>query len=904
MAVVNNLAEQLRWIKESRACVPVKSDAHIAALAPKPGGVNPSNSPHQLGNRLNSITIDSDDDDIIDLHSIKPGTNTASGILSAKGPSPLSKQDVILLSSDDDDLDFGAIGTRSSSVKSSAADSSVVELPPPVEEESALPDLNQPPPSWATRSSAPAAEMYSSLQWSDDECQVNGTPLNSELQGSRVQNHFIEDAGVKLNKLQAEKIGLLERKLDVFSKRLRALGVTLDTSVLDKKIVNIDREMANLDVDDDAIQSSQDSVICDRISLLADEKEQEPSPYFNKRPSEKNHAVVDLTTENIPSVHSTVEPIIPQAAATQKLAPTQKAPATPWHDELMRLLRTKFGIAGFRPNQLDAINATISGRDVVCLMPTGGGKSLCYQLPALITTGPRMGTTVVISPLISLMQDQIYHLEVKNIAARMLNSKLSAAERNEVMNEIESGELSLLYLSPEMLNKSGRMRSALERMHSQNRMARIVIDEAHCVSSWGHDFRTDYKDLMSIKTQFPGTPIIALTATANQRVLSDIFQCVGPNRLLLTQSFNRPNLFYSVLPKVKDKFEHEIAHLCLKRFPGKTGIIYCSSKRHCEELAQKLSNTGISTNYYHAGMTSEEREEVQTKWQRGQIKVICATIAFGMGIDKGDVRFVIHATLPRNMEGYYQETGRAGRDGKESHCFLFYNFGDGQLLMQLIERDRELDYNQRNHNKDLLRRVITYCENKLDCRRVQVLQYFNEDFDPRLCKKTCDNCINRARMGMSVRDVTEEAKTIVRMVRSISSNDNVTMLQCIGFLRGTGRPKSSSLAEIGSLSSWQRAQLERIMHHLYALNVLQDRIVTNKMGFSNSYITLGRAAQDVANGKTSVKLDVMSTENQNFEPIVAPAPAKRQRARRALTDTRPTKRLAGSRKHQASRRLY
>lgn len=813
--------------------MPRNIDAKVTALAPKPGNrpALPVASPRRSVQEFLLADSDEEEDDFIDLTGL-PQPQVAS-----QKSSVLTNKEVLFVSSDDEELDYGELGSRSSSIKTPAQIQEVSSIISPPEDEIPLPDLDQPPPSWA-RTKPPASAMYNSLQWSDDECQVNGTPMNSELAGNRVQAHYVEDTGVKLNKIQAEKIGLLERKIDVLTKRLASAGITVDLSALDKKLANLDLDMANLE--DDAVLSSQDSVICDKISYLAGENAQEPSPYF-ARPK-NSQAVVDLTLDNVASIHSTAD--VP-------VQPTQQSKAvTPWHDELMKLLRTKFGLVGFRSNQLEAIDATISGRDVVVLMPTGGGKSLCYQLPALIQSGPRKGTTIVISPLISLMQDQIYHLETRNIAAKMVNSRLSLAERNDAMNQLEAGELVLLYLSPEMLNKSDRMRNTLQRMYQQKRMARIVIDEAHCVSAWGHDFRTDYKDLMGLKDQFPGTPIIALTATANNRVLSDIFQCVGPDRLLLTQSFNRPNLFYSILPKVKDKFESEIAHICLKRFPNKTGIIYCSSKKHCEELAARLRTVGVSTNYYHAGMDNDERERVQESWQLGRVKVICATIAFGMGIDKRDVRFVIHATLPRNMEGYYQETGRAGRDGKESHCFLFYTFADGQVLMQLIEKDRELSFAQRNHNRDLLRRVIGYCENKVDCRRSQVLQYFNEDFDPRLCNKTCDNCINRSLVGMSIKDVTNEAKIIIGLVEALHGT-NITMIQCITLLR---KAKAGSPPQAGALSQWDRTHVERIMHHLYTIGVFEDRIVTNKMGFSNSYLALGPSARNVSSGRVLVKL--------------------------------------------------
>ena len=417
------------------------------------------------------------------------------------------------------------------------------------------------------------------------------------------------------------------------------------------------------------------------------------------------------------------------------------------------------------------------------LMPTGGGKSLCYQLPALVRTGSTSGTTIVISPLISLMQDP--NISFKDEAykkAVSINSKCSATERREVLKQLIEGNLDLVYLSPEMLNTSKQIQNMLYRLHDNHKIARIVIDEAHCVSSWGHNFRPDYNLLEKLKDKFAGVPIMALTATANEQVRFDILLCLRKeNTVFLKQSFNRPNLYYEVKEKNRGVYE-DLRYFMTKNFPGKSGIIYCHSKNSCETTALKLREWGLRVDFYHAGMDPERRQQVQELWQSGRITTICATVAFGMGIDKADVRYVIHLTLPRNMEGYYQETGRAGRDGKFSECILYYTYRDATTLMSMIDRD-DLDAKDKENHKNLLKRVMQYSENHSDCRRKQILQYFNEVFDSEICKGTCDNC--KHSKSMVQRDVTESSKEIIKLVEHIQ-RDNVTILHCVDVYEDQG----------------------------------------------------------------------------------------------------------------------
>lgn len=546
----------------------------------------------------------------------------------------------------------------------------------------------------------------------------------------------------------------------------------------------------------------------------------------------------------------------------------------PWTAEVFAKLKEIFKLSSFRKNQLEAVNNTLAGRDTFVLMPTGGGKSLCYQLPAVVKSGKTHGTTIVVSPLISLMQDQVEHLWEKNIKAGMINSKGSAEEKKTTFNLFIDGFLDLVYLSPEMISASNQAKNAIDRLYRQGKLARVVVDEAHCVSSWGHDFRPDYKHLSYFKQHYPDIPVMALTATANDHVKMDIIHNLNlVEPLFLKQSFNRTNLFYEVVNKDKDHMK-QIETSLLSKFRDQTGIIYCHSKNSCEQTSEKLIKSGVKCAFYHAGMTPEDRLDIQKKWQQGIIRVICATIAFGMGIDKADVRFVIHLTLPRTLEGYYQETGRAGRDGNYSYCTMFYSFRDARTLQNMISRDKDLDRNGKEKHLTKLRQVIQYCENSTDCRRQQVLQYFNEEFDKKDCEKNCDNCEKGTDSStMYNKDVTEIAKQMTELVRSLE-DQRVTLIYCQDIFKGSKTNKITSaghddLPQHGAGKELDKVEIERIAFHLIAEKILEEFSVFNAAGFASSYIRIGPESSRLLNNKKKIIMTFSTRSKRSSRPNTA-----------------------------------
>ncbi|AQY23091.1 DNA helicase RecQ [Riemerella anatipestifer] len=439
-------------------------------------------------------------------------------------------------------------------------------------------------------------------------------------------------------------------------------------------------------------------------------------------------------------------------------------------------LKKYFGFSTFKGQQEAIISTLLSGKDVFVLMPTGGGKSLCYQLPALISEG----TAIVVSPLIALMKNQVdavNGLSSEEGVAHVLNSSLNKTQIKQVFSDINSGRTKLLYVAPESLIKE----DYLDFLKQAN-ISFVAIDEAHCISEWGHDFRPEYRNLKGIIDKIANVPVIALTATATPKVQDDIQKTLGmSDAVVFKESFNRPNLFYEVRPKVD--VEKEIVKFINKN-KGKSGIVYCLSRKKVEEFAQTLQVNGINALPYHAGLDQKTRVANQDKFLMEECDVIVATIAFGMGIDKPDVRFVIHYDFPKSLESYYQETGRAGRDGGEGHCLAFYDPKDIEKLEKFLAQK---SVSEKEVGLQLLNEVVGYAETSMS-RRQYILYYFGEEFDPinGAGAKMDDNSVNPPKL----KDVTNDFKTVLNLIKSLEEKFKTKDL--IAVLVGKETPTTKS----------------------------------------------------------------------------------------------------------------
>ncbi|CAF3259461.1 unnamed protein product [Rotaria socialis] len=430
----------------------------------------------------------------------------------------------------------------------------------------------------------------------------------------------------------------------------------------------------------------------------------------------------------------------------------------PWSSNVEKVRTEIFKINSFRQWQLETINVTLSGHDCILIMPTGGGKSLCYQLPAVVSDG----ITIVVSPLISLVEDQVYALRNLNIDARALNTSTPRDEQTEILrildgrNKTES-TLKILYLTPEKIAKSKTIMAKLQKLYETKRFARLIVDEVHCVSQFGHDFRPDYKYLSIFKRQFPNVSILGLTATATTKVMNDVRQILKiPQSIIFRAPFNRKNLFYEVVHKSdvgKDALT-ELVNCIQHRFSKQSGIVYCLSQKDAEDVCCELQRNCIKAGCYHAGLSALSRTQVHEKWLKSQVHVICATIAFGMGIDKPDVRFVIHHSLSKSIENFYQESGRAGRDDQTSHCILFFRFGDVFRLAPMAFSDKS------GNGLTNLYSMIAYCLNESACRRKLIAKYFDEVWQSHDCNQMCDVC-SRPSTYITKRNCHQEASMIV-----------------------------------------------------------------------------------------------------------------------------------------------
>ncbi|MDR1191292.1 MAG: DNA helicase RecQ [Verrucomicrobiales bacterium] len=519
--------------------------------------------------------------------------------------------------------------------------------------------------------------------------------------------------------------------------------------------------------------------------------------------------------------------------------------------QLTATLKQTFGYDQFRPLQREIMEAALAGRDVFALLPTGGGKSLCFQLPALL----KPGLTLVVSPLIALMKDQVDALQAAGVKATFLNSTLTVEQARSRLAELHHGAYKLLYAAPERL----MLDHWEENLRAWN-VSFIAIDEAHCISEWGHDFRPEYRQLAKLRDLLPDMPMMALTATATERVREDIVRHLAlKNPACFVASFNRPNLTYRV--KAKEKPLNQILDF-LKKHPDDSGIVYCASRHATESLAESLSARGLAAKPYHAGLDSAVRNQNQEEFLRDETKIICATIAFGMGINKPNVRFVIHHDLPKNIEGYYQETGRAGRDGLPAECILLYSPGD--VAKQLHFIDEKTDRQERDIARRQLTRMTHYAECSV-CRRIDLLEYFGEKWPEENCA-ACDNCLEPRETYDGTINAQKFLSCVWRACRA--SGYSVGMNHTADILTGSENEKikqrgHDQLTTYGIGKDLQRGEWLAIGRELLRLKLLDqsaDKFAT---------LTVNAAGLDALKNRTPIRLT---------RPLVVPASAPRRRA--------------------------
>ena len=566
------------------------------------------------------------------------------------------------------------------------------------------------------------------------------------------------------------------------------------------------------------------------------------------------------------------------------------------------VLKEVFGFDSLRPFQTKVVLSMLKDENIVVISPTGSGKSLCFQLPALLYEG----ITIVLSPLNSLIYDQVESLKSKGVSCELLNGDLGIRKKTILFNELKKKcpGLKLLYTTPEMLLNNEETMPIIQNLYQRGLISRIVLDEAHCISTWGHDFRPNYLKVKYLKDYYPKVPIIALTATATEKVSMDIKDILGfkENIKYYDSTFLRTNLNIEIRSrgeKIVEKKEtiKEIAELLKTKYKEETALLYAFSRNECEKLSDLLLEEGINVDFYHAGLSSKKRIEIQNKWINNELQIICATIAFGMGIDKSDVRAVFHFNVPKNLEGYYQEIGRGGRDGKVCDCILYYNISDQVKYSQMntkkkkeirekghdFFRDKKINIAENEAIK--LYDMVGFIENEYDCRDIVMCNYFGEKRKEKLgfCENLCDNCIRFQSEGEKPKiDLTKEAITILEYIGRKSdeyifdTNKDLILKKIIGY--PTKKPKKrlkkefngnkekyekykltfqSKIDEIDNFNGDYRLkekQMRRLMMYLTSNKYIKPNIIKNQKGTWIETFKLYKKSMKVIGGEKKIKV--------------------------------------------------
>ncbi|XP_069133620.1 ATP-dependent DNA helicase Q1-like [Argopecten irradians] len=560
-----------------------------------------------------------------------------------------------------------------------------------------------------------------------------------------------------------------------------------------------------------------------------------------------------------------IENILKQSTKTQQTDTRWDATDFQWSQELSEKMKSIFHIKSLRPMQLQTMNVTMSGKDAMLIMPTGGGKSLCFQLPALLSKG----VTLVVSPLVSLMEDQVMALESLGVDATMLNASVDKTKVTAIQNSMvdKNSSLKLLYVTPEKLAKSKRFMNKLEKMYQMGRFSRLVIDEVHCCSQWGHDFRPDYKFLGIMKRQFPEVPILGLTATATTNVLEDVKKILSiPHCLVFKASFNRPNLYYEIRPKPsgsKDALD-EIQRLIKTKFDGMSGIVYCFSRKESEDVAKGLDERGIKAGSYHSDMTATQRSRVHKLWLANKIKVVVATVAFGMGIDKPDVRFVIHHSLSKSMENLYQESGRAGRDEQVAHCIIFYRFQD-------VFRQSTMVFTEQT-GLDNLYGIVSYCTDISHCRRSMIARHFGEVWERAQCNNMCDHCDYTYQVTPEKRDVTKLCQNVIKLMEHAAQTEQrVTAIKLLDAWEGRGAT-SLRVRDVPE-PNISRDKLERILAHMLLNGYIKEDF--HFTAYSTiSYLVAGSKSRLLQSGSVKIGMEFPGKKKVSVNSSASKSPSK------------------------------